>query len=217
MMETSEIIARANEAVQEIYGKMGHIESCEAALKALDGADVFIGRGKDELLDLHSALDDDRIADIMAYIHTVVKNCMDTETAELNAMCSKPTVITVPSDVTPNMDNKCAPEQETLSEAGDTDKAANELTDNEAAAHEVTVATQEVKGPKASKSTLPPDEEEKLLRRLYVTEGKTVKEIADIMGLTKANIYDRIKKYGLRNKRYDREWDGFDSESARRN
>nr|DAH23269.1 MAG TPA: hypothetical protein [Caudoviricetes sp.] len=37
------------------------------------------------------------------------------------------------------------------------------------------------------------------------------------MGLTKANIYDRIKKYGLRNKRYDREWDGFDSESARRN
>ena len=217
MMETSEIIARANETVQEIYGKMGHIESCEAALKALDGADVFIGRGKDELLDLHSALDDERIVDIMAYIHTVVKKCMDTETAELNAMCSKPTVITAPSDATPNMDNKCAPEQETLSEAGGTDKAANELTDNEATAHEVTVATQEVKGPKASKSTLPPDEEEKLLRRLYVTEGKTVKEIADIMGLTKANIYDRIKKYGLRNKRYDREWDGFASESARRN
>lgn len=217
MMETSEIIARANETVQEIYGKMGHIESCEAALKALEGADVFIGRGKDELLDLHSALDDDRIADIMTYIHTVVKNCMDTETAELNAMCSKPTVITAPSNDVPDMANGCESEQELLSGTGDTDKVANELTDNEAAAHEVTVATQDVKGSKASKSTLPPDEEEKLLRRLYVTEGKTVKEIADIMGLTKANIYDRIKKYGLRNKRYDREWDGFVSESARRN
>lgn len=215
MMETSEIIARANETVQEIYEKMGYIESCEAALKALDGADVFIGRGKDEMLDLHSALDDNRIADIMAYIHTVVKNCMDAETAELNAMCSKQTVITAPLDA--NIDNNCATEQETLSEAGDTDKAADELTDNEAAAHEVPVVTQDVKGSKASKSTLPPDEEEKLLRRLYVTEGKTVKEIADIMGLTKANIYDRIKKYGLRNKRYDREWDGFAFESARRN
>lgn len=50
-----------------------------------------------------------------------------------------------------------------------------------------------------------------------MTEGKTVKEIADIMGLSKSNIYDRIKKYGLRNKRYDREWDGYVLESVRRN
>ena len=48
-------------------------------------------------------------------------------------------------------------------------------------------------------------------------ESRTVKEIADIMGLTKSNIYDRIKKYGLRNKRYDGEWDGFTYESAKRN
>ena len=217
MTETSEIIARANEAVQEIYEKMGHIESCEAALKALEGADVFIGRGRDELLDLHSALDDDRIADIMTYIHTVVKNCMDREAAELNDMCSKPVIITAPSNDVPGIVDKCEPEQEHLSETEDTDKAVVELTDNEAAAHEVPVVTQDVKASKVSKSTLPPDEEEKLLRKLYVTEGKTVKEIADIMGLTKSNIYDRIKKYGLRNKRYDREWDGFASESARRN
>lgn len=76
-METNEIIARANEAVQEIYEKMGRIESCEAALKALDGAEVYIGRDKNEILDLHAALNDDQIADIITNIHTVIKAQID--------------------------------------------------------------------------------------------------------------------------------------------
>lgn len=206
MVETSEIIARANEAVQEIYKKMGRIESCEAVLKALDGADVFIGRSKDEILDLHSALNEEQIADIMIYIHTVVKGCVDKEAAELSSMCGKQDT---PSDAL------C--EDDAVSDSGTVFELSKDgikaVTDTD---DEVAAPAPETKGAKASKSTLPPDEEEKLLRRLYVTEGKTVKEIADIMGLTKANIYDRIKKYGLRNKRYDREWDGFASESAKR-
>ncbi len=206
MVETSEIIARANEAVQEIYKKMGRIESCEAVLKALDGADVFIGRSKDEILDLHSALNEEQIADIMIYIHTVVKGCVDKEAAELSSMCGKQDN---PSDTL------C--EDEAVSDSGTTSELSEDgvkpVADTD---DEIAAPAPEVKGAKASKSTLPPDEEEKLLRRLYVIEGKTVKEIADIMGLTKANIYDRIKKYGLRNKRYDREWDGFASESVKR-
>lgn len=207
MVETSEIIARANEAVQEIYKKMGQIESCEAVIKALDGADVFIGRSKDEILDLHSALNEEQIADIMIYIHTVVKGCVDKEAAELSSMCGKQDT---PSDIL-HKDGEEVSDSGTTSELSEDGVKTVADTDDEIAA-----PAPEVKGAKASKSTLPPDEEEKLLRRLYVIEGKTVKEIADIMGLTKANIYDRIKKYGLRNKRYDREWDGFASESVKR-
>ena len=88
-METNEIIARANEAVQEIYEKMGRIESCEAALKALDGAEVYIGRDKNEILDLHAALNDDQIADIMTNIHTVIKAQIDKAADELSIMCGK--------------------------------------------------------------------------------------------------------------------------------
>ena len=109
------------------------------------------------------------------------------------------------------------------------DKNTGETGKAEAAAHET--ATQDIhegveisedleaaaqKSPKACKSTLPPEEEEKLLRRLYVTEGRTVKEISGLMGLTKSNIYDRIRKYGLKNKKYDRDWDGYALESERR-
>lgn len=252
MMETGEIIARANEAVQEIYGKMGRIESCEAALKALDGAEVYIGKNKTEILDLHSALNDDQIADIMAYIHTTIKTQIEKEAGELNMLCSYSkekeaadinslqeqieslpvcvdagrSVQEQPCDDTPEKQRKL--EKLTMELFGD--KNTGETVKAEAAApetdtqdiHEGVEISEDLeaaaqKSPKACKSTLPPDEEEKLLRRLYVTEGRTVKEIADIMGLTKANIYDRIKKYGLRNKRYDREWDGFAFESARRN
>lgn len=220
-METGEIIARANEAVKQIYEKMGKIESCEAALKTLDGAEIYIGKNKTEILDLHAALNDDQIADIMMYIHTTIRAQIDRAAGELNGICNRPKT-------------ESAPESESITAVSEDDnnekikRLEKELfgdkenkTGNAAAAAEaggISSPPDEVpKGPKASKSTLPPDEEEKLLRKLYMTENKTVKEIADIMGLTKANIYDRIKKYGLRNKRYEREWDGFASESAKRN
>lgn len=251
IMETGEIIARANEAVQEIYGKMGRIESCEAALKALDGAEVYIGKNRTEILDLHSALNDDQIADIMAYIHTTIKTQIEKAAGELNMLCSYPRekdianinslhgqieLQTVCVDA-----GRSVPEQpcdDTLEKQGKLEKLTMELFGDkntgetgkaEAAAHET--VTQEShegveisegleaaaqKSPKACKSTLPPEEEEKLLRRLYVTEGRTVKEIADLMGLTKSNIYDRIRKYGLRNKKYDRDWDGYALESESR-
>lgn len=89
-METGEIIAKANETVQDIYEKMGMIESCEAALKALDGAEVYIGKNRTEILDLHSALNDDQIADIMAYIHTTIKTQIEKAAGELNMLCSYP-------------------------------------------------------------------------------------------------------------------------------
>lgn len=229
MMETGEIIARANEAVQEIYGKMGRIESCEAALKALDGAEVYIGKNRTEILDLHSALNDDQIADIMAYIHTTIKTQIEKAAGELNMLCnyskekevadinslqeqieSLPVCVDAgrsvpeqPCDDTPEKQRKL--EKLTMELFGD--KNTGETEKAEAAAQ---------KSPKACKSTFPPDEEEKLLRRLYVTEGRTVKEIADMMGLTKSNIYDRIRKYGLRNKKYDRDWDGYTLESEKR-
>ena len=251
MMETGEIIARANEAVQEIYGKMGRIESCEAALKALDGAEVYIGKNKTEILDLHSALNDDQIADIMAYIHTTIKTQIETAAGELNMLCSYSkdkeaadinsvheqieampicvdagrSVPEQPCDATPEKQRKL--EKLTMELFGDKDTGKTEKA--EAAAHETVtqeshegveisedLETAAQKSPKACKSTLPPDEEEKLLRRLYVTEGRTVKEIADMMGLTKSNIYDRIRKYGLRNKKYDRDWDGYTLESEKR-
>lgn len=244
MMETGEIIARANEAVQEIYGKMGRIESCEAALKALDGAEVYIGKNRTEILDLHSALNDDQIADIMAYIHTTIKTQIEKAAGELNMLCSYSnekdaadinslqerseagrSVPEQPCDDTPEKQGKL--EKLTMELFGD--KNTGETGKAEAAAHET--ATQDIhegveisedleaaaqKSPKACKSTLPPEEEEKLLRRLYVTEGRTVKEISGLMGLTKSNIYDRIRKYGLKNKKYDRDWDGYALESERR-
>lgn len=250
MMETSEIIARANEAVQEIYEKMGRIESCEAALKALDGAEVYIGKNKTEILDLHSALNDDQIADIMAYIHTTIKTQIEKAAGELDMLCNSKekdianinslqeqiesqtfyvdtgkSVLEQPCDDTPEKQRKL----EKLTRELFGDKDTGKTGKAEAAAHET--VTQDIhegvkisedleaaaqKSPKACKSTLPPEEEEKLLRRLYVTEGKTVKEIADMMGLTKSNIYDRIRKYGLRNKKYDRDWDGYALESERR-
>lgn len=251
MMETGEIIARANEAVQEIYGKMGRIESCEAALKALDGAEVYIGKNKTEILDLHSALNDDQIADIMVNIHTVIMVAAIKAADELNKLCSYSnekdaadinslqersealpvcvdagrSVPEQPCDDTPEKQGKL--EKLTMELFGD--KNTGETGKAEAAAHET--VTQEShegveisedleaaaqKSPKACKSTLPPEEEEKLLRRLYVTEGRTVKEIAGLMGLTKSNIYDRIRKYGLRNKKYDRDWDGYALESESR-
>ena len=253
-METGEIIAKANETVQDIYEKMGRIESCEAALKALDGAEVYIGKNRTEILDLHSALNDDQIADIMAYIHTTIKTQIEKAAGELNMLCSYSkekdianinslqeqiealpvcvdtgrSVPEQPCDDTPEKQGKL--EKLTMELFGD--KNTGETGKAEAAAHET--ATQDIhesveisedleaaaqKSPKACKSTLPPDEEEKLLRRLYVTEGRTVKEIADLMGLTKSNIYDRIRKYGLRNKKYDRDWDGYtlEREESRRN
>lgn len=234
MMETSEIIARANEAVQEIYEKMGRIESCEASLKALDGAEVYIGKNKTEILDLHSALNDDQIADIMAYIHTTIKAQIEKAAGELNMLCNyskEKDIANINSlqeqscDDTPEKQGKL--EKLTMELFGDKDIGKTEKA--EAAApekveqdiHEGVEISEDLeaaaqKSPKACKSTLPPDEEEKLLRRLYVTEGKTVKEIADMMGLTKSNIYDRIRKYGLRNKKYDHILDSYSLESERR-
>ena len=215
-METTEIIEKAKETINGIYEKIGRIDSCQATLKALDGADVLIGHGSD-VSDLHSALSDDQIADVMLTIHNLVKGNIDEAAGELDRICGSRIqdetndiandityVITeipeaVPEDATPELDIT----EELQDKSTDIiDKAA--------------VETELPKSPKASKSTLPPDEEEKLLRQLYVKEEKTVKQIADIMGLTKSNIYDRLKKYGLRNAKYDRDWDGYVSESCRR-
>lgn len=41
-METTEIIEKAKETVNGIYEKIGRIDSCQATLKVLDGADVLI-------------------------------------------------------------------------------------------------------------------------------------------------------------------------------
>lgn len=211
-METNEIIEKAKETVNGIYEKIGRIDSCQATLKALDGADVLIGHGSD-VSDLHSALSDDQIADVMLTIHNLVKGNIDEAADELDRICGS----RIP-DITNDIANaiteipEAVPEETTWNpelteELQDT---ATEIIDKAAG------ETEAPKSPKASKSTLPPDEEEKLLRQLYVKEEKTVKQIADIMGLTKANIYDRIKKYGLRNAKYDREWDEYVSESSRR-
>lgn len=220
-METGEIIARANEAVKQIYEKMGKIESCEAALKTLDGAEIYIGKNKTEILDLHAALNDDQIADIMTYIHTTIRAQIDRAAGELNGICNRTKTesalesesITAVSEDDNNEKIKRL-EKELF---GDKENKTGNAAAAAGACRTSSPPDEVPKGPKASKSTLPPDEEEKLLRKLYMTESRTVKEIADIMGLTKANIYDRIKKYGLRNERYEREWDGFASESAKRN
>lgn len=229
MMETGEIIARANEAVQEIYGKMGRIESCEAALKALDGAEVYIGKNRTEILDLHSALNDDQIADIMAYIHTTIKTQIEKAAGELNMLCSyskEKDIVNINSlqeriEALPvSVDTgRSVPEQpcdDTPEKQGKLEKLTMELFGDKNTGETGKAEAAAQKSPKACKSTFPPDEEEKLLRRLYVTEGRTVKEIADMMGLTKSNIYDRIRKYGLRNKKYDRDWDGYTLESEKR-
>lgn len=249
-METNEIIARANEAVQEIYEKMGRIESCEAALKALDGAEVYIGRDKNEILDLHAALNDDQIADIMTNIHTVIKTQIDKAADELSIMCGKDArqqhepeqCKTEQHEQENRVLEQCEPEKQEIEqnvpEQNKPEQRKAENNENEKQPESGCTGQPEKQGlesltlelfgdksakklkekaGKPSKSTLSPDEEEKLLRELYVDESRTVKEIADIMGLTKSNIYDRIKKYGLRNKRYDGEWEGFAYESAKRN
>lgn len=240
-MGTTEIIEKAKETVNGIYEKIGRIDSCQATLKALDGADVLIGHDG-EISDLHQALSDDQIAEVMVTIHNLVKGNIDEAAGELGRICD----IRIPDArkvmANPITENPAAvleseavknaqeavPEQVTL-DSDIIDKAVKMLlepreNDTESAHNDTEIPLNEPQCPKnetpkpskASKSTLPPDEEEKLLRQLYVKEQKTVKQIADIMGLTKANIYDRIKKYGLRNARYDRDWDGYVSESCRR-
>ena len=239
-METTEIIEKAKETVNGIYEKIGRIDSCQATLKVLDGADVLIGHGSD-VSDLHSALSDDQIAEVMVTIHNLVKGNIDEAAGELDRICGsripdETNVITnaiadvsaavpegttpdsditeEPQDITTDITDTAAGETEPVNVRNDTEPVQNET---EITQNEPDYARNEPpKSPKASKSTLPPDEEEKLLRQLYVKEQKTVKQIADIMGLTKSNIYDRLKKYGLRNARYDRDWDGYVSESCRR-
>lgn len=223
-METSEIIARANEAVQEIYEKMGRIESCEKALKALDGAEVYIGKSKTDIFDLHAALSDEQIAGIMTSIHTVIRTQIDKAADELNMICKKDEMRQSGSG------HQGTLESLTLELFGS--KAAKELKDKAAvqnAAADVKVCTEQttpnpekdsgkesMQNVKTDKKAFTSDEE-KLLRKLYVDESKTVKEIAEIMGLTKSTVYSRIHKYGLRNKRYDGEWDGYAAHSAGRN
>lgn len=219
-METTEIIEKAKETVNGIYEKIGRIDSCQATLKALDGADVLIGHGSD-VSDLHSALSDDQIADVMLTIHNLVKGNIDGAAGELDRICG----IRIPDEtgdianvITDDISDaiteipEAVPEEATP-DTGITEELQDITTD---IIDKAAVETEPPKSPKASKSTLPPDEEEKLLRQLYVKEQKTVKQIADIMGLTKSNIYDRLKKYGLRNAKYDRDWDGYVSESCRR-
>ena len=240
-METTEIIEKAKETVNGIYEKIGRIDSCQATLKTLDGADVLIGHGSD-VSDLHSALSDDQIAEVMLTIHKLVKGNINEAAGELHRICGismsdETNVITnaiteIPAavlqegttpdhgiteelrDITTDIIDKAAGETEPENAQNDTEPVQNET---EIPQNEPEYPKNEPpKSSKASKSTLPPDEEEKLLRQLYVKEQKTVKQIADIMGLTKSNIYDRLKKYGLRNAKYDRDWDGYVSESCRR-
>jgi len=48
-----------------------------------------------------------------------------------------------------------------------------------------------------SKSVLNDEEEEKLIRKLYCEEKLPVSRIAEQMGLTPTNVYDRMKKYNI--------------------
>ena len=220
-METTEIIEKAKETVNGIYEKIGLIDNCQATLKALDGADVLIGHGS-EISDLHQALSDDQIAEVMLTIHNLVKGNIDVAAGDLNRICGiripdEPNVITnAITDAPASVPEKVTLDPDIIDDAVEMLLEPGE-NDTEIPKNEPECPKNETSKPsKASKSTLPPDEEEKLLRQLYVKEQKTVKQIADIMGLTKANIYDRIKKYGLRNARYDRDWDEYASEHNKR-
>lgn len=215
MMETPEIIERAKDTVNLIYSKMGRIEQCEAALKALDGADILIRHGNDDISDLHNALSDDQIAEVMLKIHTLVKGNIEESTAELDRICGGGSVPA--GEETQEPGGELVPDNSAA--ASDSGKDAAEASAPAIAdtvSNETESESEPAKSPKASKSTLPPDEEEKLLRRLYVIEQRTIKQIAEEMGLTKSNVYDRIRKYGLRNEKYDADWKGFSSESNKR-
>lgn len=54
---------------------------------------------------------------------------------------------------------------------------------------------------KVSKSGMTDEDEKALLEKLYLQQGMSVKEIAQKMKLTDQNVRDRIKKYGLRDKK----------------
>ena len=45
------------------------------------------------------------------------------------------------------------------------------------------------------------EKEKKLARHFYVNEGKTAKEIAEIVGVTEKTLGDWVKKYGWKNER----------------
>lgn len=215
MMETLGIIERAKDTVNVIYSKMGRIEQCEAALKALDGADILIRHGNDDISDLHNALSDDQIAEVMLTIHTLVRGNIDESAAELDRICGGGSVPA--GDETPELGSDLTPDNSVAaSDSGENTAEASAPVITETLSDETESMSEPAKISKSSKSTLPPDEEEKLLRRLYVTEQRTVKQIAEEMGLTKSNVYDRIRKYGLRNEKYDADWKGFSSESNKR-
>ena len=216
MMETPGIIERAKDTVNIIYSKMGRIEQCEAALKALDGADILIRHGNDDISDLHNALSDDQIAEVMLTIHTLVRGNIEESAAELDRICGGGSVPA--GDEMPEPGSELVPDNSAAaSDSGEDEAGASAPVITETVSNEAESESESVKVSKSSKSTLPPDdEEEKLLRRLYVTELRTVKQIAEEMGLTKSNVYDRIRKYGLRNEKYDADWKGFSSESNKR-
>lgn len=52
-------------------------------------------------------------------------------------------------------------------------------------------------GRKRSKSVMSREEEEKMIRELYEEKNLAVSEIAEKMGLTATNIYDRMKRYNI--------------------
>lgn len=52
-------------------------------------------------------------------------------------------------------------------------------------------------GWKCSKSVMSREEEEKMIRELYEEKNLAVSEIAEKMGLTATNIYDRMKRYNI--------------------
>lgn len=215
MIETPGIIERAKDTVNVIYSKMGRIEQCEAALKALDGADILIRHGNDDISDLHNALSDDQIAEVMLTIHTLVRGNIDDSAAELDRICGGGSVLA--GEEAPEPGSEIVPDNSVAaSDSGENAAEASAPVINETVSAETESESEPAKISKSSKSTLPPDEEEKLLRRLYVTEQRTVKQIAEEMGLTKSNVYDRIRKYGLRNEKYDADWKGFSSESNKR-
>ena len=207
-METNEIIEKAKETVNGIYANISRIESCQTVLNLLDGAEVLISKDG-TVSDLHQVLSDYQIADVMATIHGLVKRNINEAAGAIERVCCEKNYGEL---------DKSAVENEPVDVDIDTILAENEAKSEtkEPIVTESETVPEAPKSPKASKSTLPPDEEEQLLRKLYVKEQKTVKEIADIMGLTKANIYDRIKKYGLRNAKYDRLMDSYDKERKSR-
>lgn len=55
----------------------------------------------------------------------------------------------------------------------------------------------EKSGWKRSKSVMSREEEEKMIRELYEEKNLAVSEIAEKMGLTATNIYDRMKRYNI--------------------